>query len=279
MICNNCGVKLNDGVRFCANCGQKIENAVQGTRVNTPSYTYGSQPVNSGGKPKKKHTVLIVSAIAAAGILFLIGIFFVRAVIETGQSGSQALQEDPYYDDVVRLMQGHWYVWEDNGTRRSFTIDGTQFREYSAVGQIDGDIKTTSRKGELMVVENNYVKEKLYYTYDENTDSIELTCNGYTLGRNDVYGRIKELIQGQWLETDERGNYYTLKIKDTEFSLRVNKDTIYNGKVEIKQRGIINLLNADDTVLATIRYSYDEDTDSIVLIDGDNLLEKSMLAQ
>ena len=289
MICRSCGAKLNDGARFCANCGQQIENAAQSTEINTPPHKINGQPVNSGNynqnKPKKKPTALIVLAIAAAGILFLIGIFFVRAVRDAGQSGSLALQKDPYYDDVVRCMQGGWYVWEKDGTQRSIFIDRTHFTEYihydglGATSQVYGDIETTDRKGELRIVENNRLREILYYTYDENTDSIELTCNGYTLGRNDVYGRIKELIQGQWIETDEKGNHYTLKINGTEFSLRVNMGTIYAGKVAIKQRGEINLLNADDTVLATIKYNYDEDTDSIVLTDGDSVFEKSKLSQ
>ena len=297
MICRNCGAKLNDGARFCAKCGQKVENVPQGTGMNTPPNTgmntssnmYYGQPVNSGNynqnKPKKKHTALIALAIVLAGIFLLIGIVFISAIVSAvlsydddktaGQSEGVALQEDPYYDDVVRCMQGSWYIWEEDGTWYSFDIDGTNFSEYIHFPNFrnqsyyySGYIEMTDKKGELTFLEKyddyNRVRETIYYKYDENTDSIELTHEGYKLERNDVRGRIRELIQGEWRGTSS-GNFI---FNGTRYTM-----DNYSGEFLIFPDGILTLATRTNKVL-TVNYEYDADTDSIVLTYEGNVLEK-----
>lgn len=316
MICRNCGAKLNDGARFCAKCGQKVENMVQGTGMstppntgmNTPPNTYYGQPVNSGNynqnKPKKKHIALIAVAIVLAGIFLLIGIVFISAissvVLSSGddKDAGQSEAEDPYYDDVVQSIQGDWYIWGKDKAWWHFSIEGTSYELYTqdlstmATAQVQGriepieqtssildDVEQACFCGELKFVDSSGTEKIIRYTYPHLVSgSTKLEWDGFRLERNDVYGRIKELIQGQWLETDEDGNNYVLRIEDTGFNLLVNLDTIYGGKVSIKGYGIINLcVGDDDIVLATLHYEYDENTDSIVLKDGENVLEKSSI--
>lgn len=297
MFCRNCGTNLSDGARFCSKCGQKVEYVAQGAGmntssnigINTSSNMYNDRPVNSGNynqnKPKKKHTALIAIAIVLGGIFLLIGIVFISAVFLSkgdDKDAGQSEAEDPYYDDVIRCIQGDWYVWEKDGTRRAFCIDGTRVTEYMHFdilgedSQVNGDIETTDRKGELKIVDNNCIVENLYYTYDENTDSIELTCNGNILKRNDVYGRIGELIQGDWNDfnsIEEGGLKHYFTFVDNEFILEFSSGYSDSGKVEINPDGKLILSTSYADVL-TIYYEYDENTDSIVLTFEGNVLEK-----
>lgn len=301
MICRNCGTNLSDGARFCAKCGQKVENVAQGTGMNTApnkgmstsSNMYYGQPVNNGNynqnKPKRKHTALIAISIVLAGFFLLIGIVFIGAISsivlsnDNNRDAGQSEAENPYYDDVIRCMQGEWHVWEKDGTRRTFYIDGTRVTEYihyhilGKDSQVDGDIETTDRKGELEIVNNNRIVENLYYKYDENADSIELTCDGNILGRNDVYRRIGELIQGDWNDFNSNkkdGSKHYFTFENNKYILKNSSNgIIYSGKVEINPDGKLILSTSKDNVL-TIYYKYDENKDSIVLTFEGNVLEK-----
>ena len=103
--------------------------------------------------------------------------------------------------------------------------------------------------------------------------------------RNDYFGRIRKLLQGQWLwtATGESGTeyYLTLKVEeDNNYSLLILSDTqskIYAGKMSLYAYGRRILLCDDDIVLLELRFQYDEDADSITLMDGEIELEKSPL--
>lgn len=309
MFCRNCGTNLSDGARFCSKCGQKVEYVAQGAGmntspnigINTSSNMYNGQPVNSGNynqnKPKKKHTALIAVAIVLGGIFLLLGIVFISAALSKGddKDAGQSEAEDPYYDDVIQSIQGDWYIREKDGLWYHFIIEGTSYEIYTldistmATAQVQGHIEAIEQTsipddvelayfcGKLKFVDSSGTDKIIRYTYPHLVSgSTELEWDGSRLERNDVYGRVKDLMQGQWIWTDEDGNHYSLIIEDTRFNLLVNLDTIYAGKVIMHGGGIIHLcVDDDDIVLLTLHYEYDENTDSIVLKNGDNVLEKS----
>lgn len=197
---------------------------------------------------------------------------------EDGTHKDEDIIADVYYDDVVRCMQGDWYTWEESGARTQFSIDGTRVTVddyippnlYNSTSNYVtyGKIKTTDSKGELNIVDNDrYLVKSIYYKYDENTDSLELTCNGIVLERNDTYANIKNLIQGNW-EMENNDKKYHFTFENTEFVLRCtyDSDTLfqYTGEVEINRKGKL-ILSCSEADNITINYEYDENTDSIIL--------------
>lgn len=303
MFCRNCGTNLSDGAQFCAKCGQKVENVAQGTGRNTSSNTHYSRPVNSGNynqnKPKRIPIALIAVAIVLAVIFLLIGIGFISAILlqGNGKAAGQSETEDIYYEDVVQSIQGDWYILDS--TWWHFSIEGTSYELYTQdlttmeTTRVQGRIEPYEHTdptfdddepgmafGKLKFVDSSGTEKIIKYTYPHlMSGSTELKWDGLRLERNDVYGRIKELIQGQWYMTDAYGSHFYLMIEDTEFSLVVfqgsTSSASYGGKLRIENGGEIRLLNDDNTIFVTIYYEYDENTDSIVLKDGETVLEKA----
>lgn len=305
MYCSNCGKEMSDTASFCPYCGQKAENRIQDSKGSTPLRTYEGQPLNSGTdnqtkKAKKKHSPLIVFM----GILFIIAAFFLMRPRNAGDSEdagqskgasqpeSTAVQADPYYDDVVRCIQGTWYGFTENGEACSFHIKGTDCRMIknlspetaSMVGRkkltLDGYLKTTDIKGELQFWFSGEVSDNLYYTYDENTDSIELTYNGYKLGKQDEYNNIVQHLQGSWNDANWRNKVsdgYYFEFEDNDFLMSVYGEggiRQYRGQFGISFDGIILLFSDASDTDFSVYYVYYESTDSIELIYKGNILEK-----
>lgn len=303
MYCSNCGKEISDTASFCLNCGQKIENRVQDT--GTMSGAYCGEPVNRGNcnqnKPKRKYTALVVGAIALVGILLLVWIVLKPAGQSedadqskgAGQTESAAEQVDPYYDDAVRCMQGTWYGFKANGEECRFRIEGTDCtmienlspEVVNMVGTrtltLDGYLKTTDIKGELQFWFNGEVSDTIFYTYDKNTNSIELTYNGYKLGREDEYNSIKQLIQGTWNDLDWRNGSkggHCFVFENSEFEMGVYESDrhflTYAGQFGINFDGKIVLFDDYGDVVYTVFYKYDESKGSIELSYEGNVLEK-----
>lgn len=100
MFCTNCGANLADDTIFCNQCGAKVANEQQQATINMgavpnsasqggynatptyggPQYQYPQNPVNN-----KK--IIMITAIAIASIIFLIGfISIVKAIATPGYS-------------------------------------------------------------------------------------------------------------------------------------------------------------------------------------------------
>ena len=103
---------------------------------------------------------------------------------------------DSNYTDIVRLIQGDWYVEESNGTCHCFTFDGHEYSDYtynldedvvSMTGArhftIDGEYQILI-KGELELKYNGDDTDYIYYEYDKDTNSITLTYQGIELSRD-----------------------------------------------------------------------------------------------
>lgn len=150
------------------------------------------------------------------------------------------------------------------------------------------DKKSAYISGELKFIDSD-AEKKIRYTYPNGVSgSTELEYWNSGLGdekmkRYDYFGRIRELLQGQWTwtATGESGTeyYVTLKVEeDNNYSLLILTDTqnkVYAGKMSLyRHGGRIYLCDDEDIVLLELRFQYDEDTDSITLRDGESELEK-----
>ena len=301
MYCSNCGKEINDAASFCPYCGQKSENMVQGAGGSTPK------------KQKKKHTALDVVCIVLGsivlGCVILFAVFaFIGMLLSGGQASDSGSGKDTYFDAVIEAVQGDWYVWADGSEYWHFSIAGTDYELFIQdtktleITEFSGHIEPVERtnsvdkksayiSGELKFIDSD-AEKKIRYTYPNGVSgSTELEYESDNLGdtkmkRNDYFGRIRKLLQGQWLwtATGESGTeyYLTLKVEeDNNYSLLILSDTqskIYAGKMSLYAYGRrILLCDDDDIVLLELRFQYDEDADSITLMDGEIELEKSPL--
>lgn len=294
----------------CPYCGQKTINVAQGTGVDTPFRAYEGQLVNSGiekrknnqKRPKKKHPIWIaVGIVLVCIILFSL---FAGKLMYGGQTADNG-SEDDYFDDVIESIQGDWYLWVKNEFWH-FSIEGT---DYELFIQDTKTLEITNASGHIEPVEGTYsvndtlgyisgelkfsdssTEKTIEYRYPDRVDgSTELKYEGDGLGdtkmaRYDYFGRIMELLQGQWIwtATGESGNeyYLTLKVEDNNYELLISNAgeyTIYAGRMSMYSDGRIYLCNDDDIVLLELRIKYDEDTDSIALSDGDIVIEQSQM--
>ena len=300
MYCKYCGKELIDGASFCPYCGKEI-NAVESTEANTPLRAYENQPVNSGieymGNQKKKskikHIALIVAGMVVVCILFL----FIYHVILPGRQTSETASEDTCFDDAIASIQGDWYLWV-GGEFWHFSIEETSY-ELSIQDthtlentEVSGHIEDTDQlsvmrdnsiAGTLEFIDSSSEKAMSFYCSNGEGDSAELKYEGidYRLGdqnmvRYDYFGRIMELLQGQWTWTAvESGKEYSLNLTVDGNScvlLVYDGTTIYpanKGTLSLYSYGCINVCDDDDIILYTLDFNYDADSDSIVLSDGD----------
>jgi hypothetical protein len=73
MFCQNCGTKIEDGLKFCTNCGARIDAA--GVSVNQEKTANVIQPQPAGKKFfTKKNTIILIGIIALAAIAAVVGI-------------------------------------------------------------------------------------------------------------------------------------------------------------------------------------------------------------
>lgn len=296
MYCSNCGKETNDAASFCPYCGQKNENMVQGAGGNIPK------------KPKKKHTALdVVCIVLGCIILGCVILFAVFAFIGTLLSGGQAAdsKEDTYFDAVIESVQGDWYLWAEDDEYWHFSIAGTDYELFIQnpktleITEFSGHIEPVERtysvdkklayiSGELKFIDSD-AERKIHYTYPNGVSgSTELEHYSNSLGdekmkRDDYFGRIRELLQGEWTwtATGENGTEYYLTLnveEDNNYELLILTDTqnkVYAGKMSLyRHGGRIYLCDDEDIVLLELWFKYDEDTDSITLSDGEITLEK-----
>lgn len=298
MYCSNCGKEINDAASFCPYCGQKSENMVQGAGGSTPK------------KPKKKHTALDVVCIVLGsivlGCVILFAVFaFIGMLLSGGQASDSGSGKDTYFDAAIESVQGDWYLWADDDAYWHFSIAGTDYKLFIQnpktleITEVSGRIEPVERtysvdkksayiSGELKFIDSD-AEKKIRYTYPNGVSgSTELEYWNSGLGdekmkRYDYFGRIRELLQGQWTwtATGESGTeyYVTLKVEeDNNYSLLILTDTqnkVYAGKMSLyRHGGRIYLCDDEDIVLLELRFQYDEDTDSITLRDGESELEK-----
>lgn len=299
MYCSNCGKEINDAAGFCPYCGQKSENMVQGAGGNTPK------------KPKKKHTALDVVCIVLGsivlGCVILFAVFaFIGMLLSGGQASDSGSGKDTYFDAVIESVQGDWYLWADDDAYWHFSIAGTDYELFIQnpktleITEVSGHIEPVERtnsvdkksayiSGWLNFIDSD-AEKKIRYTYPNGVSgSTELKYESTNLGdekmkRNDYFGRIRELLQGQWTWTamGEKGTeyYLTLKVEeDNNYQLLISDGTefkTYAGEMSLHcHGGRIYLCDDEDIVLLELRFQYDEDTDSITLRDGEIELEKS----
>lgn len=299
MYCSNCGKKINDAASFCPYCGQKSENMVQGAGGSTPK------------KPKKKHTALDVVCIVLGsivlGCVILFAVFaFIGMLLSGGQASDSGSGKDTYFDAVIESVQGDWYLWAEDDKYWHFSIEGTDYELFIQdtktleITEFSGHIEPVERtnsvdkksayiSGELNFIDSD-AEKKIRYTYPNGVSgSTELKYESNNLGaanmrRNDYFGRPRELLQGQWTWTaiGENGTeyYLTLKVEeDNNYLLLISDGTkfkTYAGKMSLHYYGgRISLCDDEDIVLLELWYKYDEDTDSITLMDGEIELEKS----
>ena len=190
MFCRNCGNSINDSAAFCPFCGspvaakmpQQIQNSPQPTARPTLQLMENGKESNKG--------LWITLAVAAVIVIVLIA---------TNLIPRRLGKNDPNYSDIVRCLQGRWYV-DDNVY---FSFDGQEFREYREAteeekyyyslmaGETISKLYSPGKykiynEGELTLIYEDEKQEDKYifYKYDENDDSITLTYRGYALEKN-----------------------------------------------------------------------------------------------
>lgn len=292
MFCPNCGSQIPEGAKFCPKCGGTLRNVGTGNPAPT-----GVQPADEGKKEKNpRKRGRIIWALVAGIVAFIAVITIVGKKPKETDHQSQNINVDsvadpyavePYYDDVLRCIQGDWYIWEKDGTRRHFVFDGEELSEHiqlppsspainytgTSSYTLDGHIKM-DRRGELKLSDET---EIIYYKYDEKTDSIILTCDGIVLEREDVYGSIMDLIQGFWVAEEYSEEYYDVKkginFENTKFGAALSGEW-FDGEVEISPDGKL-ILTSDYHRDEIIYYEYDENAHSITLTFDGNVLERN----
>lgn len=92
--CNNCGRKLNEGVRFCPECGKNLM-----PRVTEQEKSINEIPIK---KEKKKSRKLLIILILFFGVLFSASIIFI--LMKFVNSGDKSLGKSEFKDADTNLL-------------------------------------------------------------------------------------------------------------------------------------------------------------------------------
>lgn len=205
MFCEKCGKPLSEGALFCRYCGSKVSlEAANDTVVENVNRNQSKESKNNKSKKKRVGLIFVVVAI----LVILAAIFVIPSLVhkKPAEDVSRNEEVDANYADIERLIQGYWYVEEKDGTCHRFAFRGDGYTDYEynlpdnalysdTSFHTDGQFEIL-QKGELTLYDTvtsddgktNIKRHRgsVYYVYDENADSIELTYDGISLSRDEI---------------------------------------------------------------------------------------------
>lgn len=209
MFCRFCGKQIDDSSAFCGFCGKAVWVLPKADGGLTKEGSEGTLPQKKKTAGKKKGILISVGIVLLALVIFvccrLAG--SMNESKNEKKSADKPVNEevDSHYSDILRLIQGRWYLGNYDDPDVIITIKGddctiytynlpdaavllTGADHYSQEGRIE-----ITTKGELTVCERlstdggktwqDRVYDYIYYKYDKDADSVTLSYEGNTLDR------------------------------------------------------------------------------------------------